>query len=137
MYSEAESQESYIDCLSSESDSSYQCPTCFSKLNQQRKEVPSKKPSSVKEKIKLFSGSSPLSSQMSLQLSFTESEEDTNISKKKNPWDIDSKSKKVVCKTTKSEPATKILNKKNPWELDPKIYKSRTEICKTANGNFI
>lgn len=102
MYSEEESLEGYIDCLSSESDSSYECPICFSKLNHQWKDVLSKKPSSVQEKIKLFSGSSPL----------------------------------LLQKQTK--PDTKILNKKNPWELDQTTetsYESRTEICKTANGN--
>lgn len=98
MYSEADS---YI-YGSSESDSSFHCPNCCSKLNQ-REDVPVKKPSSVKEKIKYFSGSSPLS----LQKSFTESE----IS--------------MFEKREKSQ------------ELEPKMYKSRTEICKTANGNLV
>lgn len=88
-------------CFSSESDSSFQCPNCFSKLNQ-REHVLAKKPSSVQEKIKYFSGSSP-----TLKNSFTESE------------------------------ISKYLNGKNSIiELDPKLYKSRTEICNTANGNL-
>lgn len=106
MYSEEESQESCNYCFSSDSDYSFQCPNCFSKLNNHWKDAPLKKPiNSVKEKIKYFSGSSPLSKSFH---SFTE-----------------------------SEPDTKILNKKNPLEVGQKMYKSRTEILRTANGNLL
>lgn len=92
MYSE--SQESYNDCLSLESDLSYKCPNCFSKLNFEnpRKIVPAKTASSVKEKIKYFSGNSQNSFYSS-----SESDTDTKILSKESPAELD---KKIYKSTT-------------------------------------